>query len=422
MAQALRPHGGARQDLRLDRREGGIRVQRCQWRRLGARLARYAAEPVMEDLRPDRLALGHPGIEGLQEINVRIILACRRNAEQRMRVRNETVAIGQLVRREGLCQVIGFRPDKQERGGQLLQRPATLHGLAPEPVEPLLVKIGRREVRIGLRQEAPRPEIERLAGNVEIVGIHDAMNKTRRHPLADHPAGGGGDTFEQLAGLCRHVRVFCLRMELCHAIVDQLRHGVPLFQIGKPLETAEADMAVRQARKDGGARRRRLVIAGKLFAGLDQGERFRRVDAERLEIGRGEDFPHAAFQRQPPVALPAPRRLAGAFGAKVQQPALPVTQLRKQEAAAIAKLRIVGAELVAVIAQRERLFQVSRQRLEPAEMGDLPGHVQIAKPDLPCPASIPEADLVFGKISRRNRIRKEPGKLQDRGRQGHSPV
>jgi hypothetical protein len=45
-----------------------------------------------------------------------------------------------------------------------------------------------------------------------------------------------------------------------------------------------------------------------------------------------------------------------------------VAQLREQEAAAVADVGIVGPELVAVIAQRQRLRQVVRQRLEAAEM------------------------------------------------------
>src|SRR5690606_7995630 len=42
----------------------------------------------------------------------------------------------------------------------------------------------------------------------------------------------------------------------------------------------------------------------------------------------------------------------------------------EQEAAAVADVRIIGAELMAVIAQRQRLGQAAGQRLEAAEMRD----------------------------------------------------
>ncbi len=63
----------------------------------------------------------------------------------------------------------------------------------------------------------------------------------------------------------------------------------------------------------------------------------------------------AALQRQPAVAEAAVGRLARALGAEIEQAARRVAQLREQEAAAVADVGIVHAELMAVIAQRQRL-------------------------------------------------------------------
>ena len=114
-------------------------------------------------------------------------------------------------------------------------------------------------------------------------------------------------------------------------------------------------MAVAEPDQHRRAGRRGLVAALQRLAGLDQREGLRGVDAERLEhLGR-EHLAHAALQRQPPVAEAAVGRLARALGAEVEQPARAVAELGEQEAAAVADVGIVHAELVAVIAQRQRL-------------------------------------------------------------------
>ena len=47
-----------------------------------------------------------------------------------------------------------------------------------------------------------------------------------------------------------------------------------------------------------------------------------------------------------------------------------LTTLREQKAAAITKIGVVIAELVAVIAQRQRGFETAGERLETPEMAD----------------------------------------------------
>ncbi len=130
-------------------------------------------------------------------------------------------------------------------------------------------------------------------------------------------------------------------------------------------------MAVRQPYQHGGAGRRGLVAADQVLAGLDQAEALRGVDALRLQHRRGQHLAHAALEGQPPVAGAGPGRGAAAFGAEIEEPPVrEVVQLREQEAAAVPELGVVRAELVAVVAQRQRLLEAARQGLEPAEMGD----------------------------------------------------
>jgi len=60
--------------------------------------------------------------------------------------------------------------------------------------------------------------------------------------------------------------------------------------------------------------------------------------------------------------------LAGPFRAEVEQSAASIAQLCEGKAAPIANLRIVNPELMAVIAERQGLLEIARQRLEPAKM------------------------------------------------------
>ena len=131
-------------------------------------------------------------------------------------------------------------------------------------------------------------------------------------------------------------------------------------------------------------------------------KRLRGVDAERLEhLGR-EHLAHAALQRQPAVAAARPRRLAAALGAEIEQPAVGgVAQLREEEAAAVAEVGVVRAELMAVVAQRQRLREVVGQRLEAAEVALPLGVGEGVEPDARGPALVAEAEPVAGKSAGR---------------------
>ena len=126
-----------------------------------------------------------------------------------------------------------------------------------------------------------------------------------------------------------------------------------------------------QADEDAAARGRGLVVALELFAGLDQREAFAGVDAEGFEHFGREDFADAALEGQAAIGAARPRGAARAFGGEIEQAAVfEVIALGEEEAAAVAEVGVVVLELVAVIAQRQRLFERAGERVEAAEMVD----------------------------------------------------
>ena len=152
------------------------------------------------------------------------------------------------------------------------------------------------------------------------------------------------------------------------AVADELGDIFLLLEEGEALEGADPYVAVAEPGQHRRTSRRRLVAAHQLLARFEQSEGLRRVDAQRLEhLGR-QHLAHAALQRQPAVAEPAVGGLAGAFGAEIEEAPRAVAQLGEKEAAPVADFRIVAAELVAVIAQRQGLRQVVGKRLEAVEV------------------------------------------------------
>ena len=143
-----------------------------------------------------------------------------------------------------------------------------------------------------------------------------------------------------------------------------------IVHVPQALEAADADMAVRQPDKHRRTRRRRLVMALQRLASLDHRECLRRVHAQRLEHLGGENFPHRALQRQPPVCCTGKGRLARPFCAKVQNPPVCRPHLGEEEATAIANFRVIHTKLVAVIAQGQRFGKITIKRRKLAEMMD----------------------------------------------------
>ena len=108
--------------------------------------------------------------------------------------------------------------------------------------------------------------------------------------------------------------------------------------VAQALEGAEAHVGVAEPHQHGRARGRWLVAALEPLAGLEQAERLRRGDAERLQhLGR-QHLAHAALQGEPAVAAARPWRLAAALGGQIEEAVvLHVAQLREEEAAAVAE-------------------------------------------------------------------------------------
>ena len=80
-----------------------------------------------------------------------------------------------------------------------------------------------------------------------------------------------------------------------------------------------------------------------------------------------------------------------------------IAELREGEAAAVADLGVVHAELVTVIAKGERLLEIVGQRLEPAEM-PRPAVLVELEPDPFRPAALTNRGMHFGKRRRLDRV------------------
>lgn len=81
-----------------------------------------------------------------------------------------------------------------------------------------------------------------------------------------------------------------------------------------------------------------------------------------------------------------------------------VAQLCKQKAPAIADVGIVIAELVAMIAQRQRRGQIVGQRLEPAEMGQPFFLAQFVQPNALVPSLVAKSQDMVGKVGWHRRV------------------
>ena len=150
---------------------------------------------------------------------------------------------------------------------------------------------------------------------------------------------------------------------------EQLFQALRFPEIAQALERTDPHMRVAEPHQHRRARRRGLVAALQLLARLDQRQRLAGVHPQRFEHRRCQHLAHPALQRQPPIAAARPGRAPRALGPQVHQPPVAqVFELGKEKAPAIAEIGVVGLELVAVIAQRQRLRERAGQRFEPPEM------------------------------------------------------
>ena len=203
-------------------------------------------------------------------------------------------------------------------------------------------------------------------------------------------------------------------------MLDQRLDHVGPAEICRPLEGAEPDMAVRQPHQNRRPRRRRLIAAFEFLARLDQGEGPAGRHALRLQHLRRQDLAHAALQRQASVPGPRPGRLPGPFCSQVEKSTwggaiargaaarclsakVELPHLRREEAPPVAEVGIVGAELMPVIAHRDRAG-LAGQGLETTEMGDPLGLGQRLQPHGRGGPVIADAQDRLRKVRRPDRI------------------
>ena len=115
-----------------------------------------------------------------------------------------------------------------------------------------------------------------------------------------------------------------------------------------------------------------------------------------------------------PVRGAAVGRRPRALGPEIEQASALIADLREGEAAPVADLRIIVAELVPVIAQRQRLREVPRQRLEAAEMPRPSRFVQAAEPDAVGGSPIQISRLALGEVRRLDRIEEVAAEAEER--------
>ncbi len=292
--------GGAEGQKRLASIEAGARtVHRPPLRGL-------AAEPVEEHRLPAqglaalvqrRQAQAHQRLVGLG--------IAGRQAKARQQGLGQGCAIGlaEAVERGDQRLVLG---QQGQAGGQLLQAPEHLAGLATIGIEAALVEIGRREAEVVARQEPIGAVVEALASEVQVVGVQHPVHEAGRHPGRGEPGQGLSGRLHQAYGPRRPLQGQEVGVIVFRHMVDQPGQVVGAAFIGVALEGPDADMAVRQAgqhRRAGGAR---FVMASQGLAGLEHGEGATGGNAQGLQhLGR-QHLAHRALERQAPVAAARP--------------------------------------------------------------------------------------------------------------------
>src|SRR5205085_5536617 len=302
--------------------------------------------------------------------------------------------------------------EEAEGGGELDYVPMDRFGLAGEGVEAIVVEIGGGEGRLPIRREAPGAVVEALAGDRDIVAVEDAMDEAGGDVGGGEAGAFADDVGEQAGG---GVLAAFLAVIVAQAIIGEALHLFLRVEPGEALEGADADMAVLEPDEDRGAGGGGLIVALQSLAGLDQREGLGGLDAQCLQHLGGEDLAHAALQSQTAVAEAGVGGLARALGAEIEQPARAVAELGEEETPPVADVGIIGAELVPMIAQRQRLGEVVRERLEAAEAAEPLLVRQGVEPDRRRPAVVAEAKDRLREIGGADGIVEGFAELEDRG-------
>ncbi len=339
-----------------------------------------AAEPVEEERLPAQglLLLARQRQGRIQQPLVRrLAQALHAQPVQEGRPKMADVGRAERVQRRRQRFRLG---DQLQAPGQLGQVPEHRLGLPREGVEAVLVEIGGGEAWLIVRQEAPRAVVEALARDVQIVGVQHPVHEARRDPLRRQRRRGLDHRPQEARRVAWRDRRMIQAAGVLHQHLDLILAPI----VGGALERPEPDVAVRQPHHDGRSCRRRLVMSLKVFARLDQRQDAAGRHAQAVQHGRRQRLARPALQRQPPVGMTRPRRLARAFGAQVEKAGFfcfpnaslaeggclrDFPHLRRQEAAPVADVGVVNAELMAVIAHGHGAG-LAGQGLEPAEMGD----------------------------------------------------
>ena len=152
-----------------------------------------------------------------------------------------------------------------------------------------------------------------------------------------------------------------------HHMAQQALQPLGITQIQQPFTAPETQMGACHPNHYRTSRRRWFITPPKLLTRFDQRQRAARGHTKTMQCLRGNDLAHPSFQGEATIPTTAPRRGATALAAKILQPAGSIMQLAIEKAAAIAKVRVVGAELIAVIAESKQgnaLFKTAIGSLE----------------------------------------------------------
>jgi hypothetical protein len=182
--------------------------------------------------------------------------------------------------------------------------------------------------------------------------------EARDHPRRREIGARLGDAIEEGDHGCAAHPVRERREKMQDAPIDEPSDPVRVASVREPLERPEPHVRPAEANEDARAGRGRLVAAHQRLTGLEEAERARGRHAEGLEHLAREHLADTALQRQAPVAAARVRCRAAARRAEIEEPAARVAHLREEEASTVAEVRVVHAELVAVVAERERPLEV----------------------------------------------------------------
>jgi hypothetical protein len=165
----------------------------------------------------------------------------------------------------------------------------------------------------------------------------------------------------------------------------------------QPFTAAKAQVGAGQAHHHRAAGWGGFITPPELFAGFHQAEGAAGGHSQPVQGFTRDDLAHTTLERQATITAPAPGGGAAALGAEVLEIAVDVAHLAVEKAPAVAQQGVVGAELIAVVAQ-------GQQGLAPLEaaigrLKILVRHAGGIQPQLPQQVVIAEAQATLGKAA-----------------------